>query len=266
MKNIKDFLKKSRIVCRIYSVFLCVGHFVRYGTLYQRNYDYSAERKIVYIENPKVANNSIKSTLYEGEDEYDMLDGDIRTDIGGVMRKNQQRISGRLPEKMKSWFKFTFVRNPYSRLVSCYENKYHKDALKMDDRDLLFHDYLFGYMRQDKGFGNFIRKVVRIPDRFLDPHIAVQSQVIGKQIDWFGHIESMNEDFEWLRERYRLKPLEHFNVTRTRGRSWMDYYDLDTAWLVYKKYREDFERFGYADAYYELVQYIKKRTWRSKSF
>lgn len=39
----------------------------------------------------------------------------------------------------------------------------------------------------------------------------------------------------------------------------MDYYTLETARLVYKKYRKDVEAFGYQDSYRRLISYLKKK-------
>ena len=155
----------------------------------------------------------------------------------------------------KNYFKFTFVRNPYDRLVSFYENIVQK-------HNRFREYYLFGYLRRDKGFPDFCKKVCRIPFCLADMHFESQYYLLyDKQgncrVDHIGKYENLAEEYEWIREKYGLAPLGRLNPSGKRN--WMDYYTRKTAQLVYKKYRKDFETFGYEDAHQELMEYLDRK-------
>ncbi len=79
-------------------------------------------------------------------------------------------------------YKFTFVRNPFDRLYSCYMGKYHTAYGKGTDFYGEFDYYLLGYLKRDKGFENFVDKIFKIPDAWSDRHFKSQYFLIfGRQ-------------------------------------------------------------------------------------
>lgn len=226
-----------------------------YGNFQSREYIVDEEKKLVYLVNSKVACSSIKACMYGVQTD----DDSVHTVMGksGWLRKD------RLSKEERKFFKFTFVRNPFQRLVSCYESKYHHDREFYKKSEFDFDRYLFGYIRRDEGFETFIRRITKIPDCLLDRHIMVQYKLIHdrkgrKLVNYIGKCESLDNDFRPIQKKYGLKELPHFNRTERR-KNWMDYYTKETARLVYKKYQKDFEAFGYEDSYKELMSYLTKR-------
>jgi len=158
----------------------------------------------------------------------------------------------------RRYFKFTFVRNPFARLVSCYESKYHTDLERYKKR-FDFRDYLNGYLYKDEGFDEFVRKVCALPYRLMDRHFRSQYDLIynaaGTQFNYIGHFESIEEEFSTIQNKYRLRPLPHLNRVGTDD--WMNYYTAETADLVYKTFRDDIEAFGYEKCYFDLLEFIR---------
>ena len=70
----------------------------------------SEQNKYVWFQIPKSASCSIRTCL----EKY--------TNVDENTQEEWSRIKY-FPNKYKSYFKFTFVRNPYSRLVSCWKDK-----------------------------------------------------------------------------------------------------------------------------------------------
>jgi|GEM_PF-1999985 len=214
------------------------------------------EKRLVYIVNSKVANTSIK---------YSMTDQFYADDYSIHYRLFSKGISIRnLTEEQMGYYKFTFVRNPLSRLVSCYESKYHIDREIYKKKRLDLDDYLDGYLRDDEGFERFIEKVCEIPDRLMDRHFCLQSMLVfdedgNNRCDFVGKIERIAEEFEPIREKYSLRSLPKYNMTHVKN--WMDYYTVDTAKLVYEKYYKDFELFGYQDEYKRLIAHIEEHNY-----
>lgn len=232
-----------------------VKNLILHGRMVTRKYLISKEKRIVYLINAKVANSSIKAAMYPGNTKDDnsihyMIDSDMR----------KERLS---PEELK-YFKFTYVRNPYERLVSCYESKYHTDKKRWQRKLLEYDTYLLGYIRKDKGFDHFIRRVVRIPYCCMDCHFQSQYRLThdskGKKlVDHIGLYENLGEDFRQIQTKYGLKPLPHYNNSGGEKRDWRSYYTLETAELVHRKYAKDFACFGYEDSYRDVMEYIKNK-------
>ena len=225
------------------------------------------EKKIAYLQIPKVANTSIISCIFKA-------DGKNYEDIHIKLIPQRKNITILLKEFYKSiefseYFKFTFVRNPFTRLVSCYENKYHTDkALLGDTRYFLYYDtYLFGMLKEDRGFANFVHKVTKIPVVLADLHFYPQYNYIydrsgNKCVDLIGRMEIIDDDWDAIKEKYKLDTLPHIN--QTKSMNWMDYYDRTTAELVYKYYEKDIITFGYEDSYNELIKCIETKECQEK--
>jgi hypothetical protein len=259
-RRIVAALKKNIHTRRILRMIRLVLNVIKHGSYYTRVFFILPKKKALYLSVSKAGNTSIKASMFNLP-KY--------ADYRFVHRAMRTFHSCRSIEKLGQYgdyFKFTFVRNPFRRLVSCYENKLHTDKAEVGKTIcfLIYDSYLFGFLSKDRGFRSFARRVCMIPDCLSDRHFASQSMdAVGPDgrllVDYVGKLERMERDYEPLRQKFGFAPLPHYNRTKTAMRNWMDYYDLDTARRVYRRYRTDIEVFGYQDAYAELVAYLQAR-------
>lgn len=251
-------LRKNIHTRRLLNMYQIIRRIIGKGSYYSRSFFYIPEKKVLYLSVSKAGNTSIKASLFNLH--ADKTYRDIHRKVHSLNQaKNIDKI-GEFPD----YFKFTFVRSPFRRLVSCYENKLHTDQDKVGKtiRFLIYDSYLMGFLAKDRGFGNFARRVCMIPDRISDRHFVSQSMnAIGPDgkllVDYVGKLENMEADYAPIREKYGFPPLPHYNRTRKARQNWMDYYDLDTARRVYKRYETDIRVFGYQKEYDKLVSYLK---------
>ena len=203
---------------------------------------------MMWIENPKVACTSIKKSMF-GE----------RQNIHAYVPSVRE-----LSAEMNDYYKFTFVRNPYERLVSCFEDKciqHPGDPCWEGFRNLL----------EVRNFNQFIIRIYLIPNEQAEAHFVRQYNLIYDKkgrclVDFTGKVEHMNEEYKSIRERFNLLPLSHSNrAASLTDRNWMDYYTPFTAWLVYRKYKKDFIAFGYEDEYRKLKDYLKNRKYETRN-
>lgn len=259
MGKFRDITKKSKVLRYLYNNSKAILNLIRYGYSEPRIYVIKDEKQLIYLANPKVATSSIKTVFYNKSNISD--DYRIHQEMKGVSK---------LETYQKAYYKFTFVRNPYERLVSCYESKYHKDKKFLGKTKVIldFDNYLFGYIRKDKGFDNFIRKIVKIPFRLSDRHFRSQYYLTHNHkgiclVDYIGKMENIAEDFEQIAKNFDLPELGHMNQTKSvktaDSKKWMDYYTKETAELVYKKYKQDFDTFDYGNSYLELKEYLAEK-------
>ena len=230
-------------------------YFRRYRTFRKfcpPKYVISDKNQLIFLPISKVANSSIKKTMLD-KNQAVVDDNNVHSKRNGISR------SYILSNEVIDYYKFTFVRNPFERLVSCYVSKYHTDK-KYNNESLWYDTYLFGLLKKDKGFNHFANWVCLIPNKFADEHFIEQySQIyINNQstVDFIGKFETIENDFKIIQEKFNLSSLPHFNKS-TKG-NWMDYYSINLAKKVYKKYKKDIETFGYEKEYHQLISYLQK--------
>lgn len=129
-----------------------------------------------------------------------------------------------------SFFKFTFVRNPWDWQVSLYHFILERPEIR-------------GYEETKKmgSFRNFVFS--RDTSPFTQTGCLVEDS--GKLlVDFVGRFENLEEDFREVCRRIGISvELPHINKSGRAG--YRDYYDDETRELTARLYAEDIERFGY---------------------
>jgi len=144
----------------------------------------------------------------------------------------------------KSMFKFTFVRNPFERMVSEYAwcGKWFP------------HCEIYGHERSTKkGWDTFEEFLEFVYDHvtlynntnFIWCHFAPQSWFIKpEEADFIGKVENFKEDLQNLSDQSGFT-FEHIHVNKRGHKPYQQMYNNHTAELVRKMYQQDFETFGY---------------------
>ena len=220
LKNTYHFLRDmARVVIR--------------GELDSPDYIILDEKEVVFASVAKSACSSIKTSIYGSPPE------------GIQIHQHTSHLSHRrIPKKKTSYFSFAIVRDPYERLAPCYRAKFNK----VDESKFMFSNYLFGFLKNDDSFEEFVRKVSKIPDILCDRHFKAQNKIVfasGKKMDFIGKFENLPSDFEEIRERYDFAELPMLN--KSSGRTASDLFSDETRALASKRYEKDFELFGYSN-------------------
>jgi hypothetical protein len=140
------------------------------------------------------------------------------------------------------------MRNPYTRLLSCYINKFHEAVAP----EAPIIRRLRGGSAPDS-FAAFVRQVVQQTDRQMDRHWRPQvTNLYFSRIRYafIGRFEEYAGDFARafaaIGVNCAVMPaLRHLNRSQGPGGRLRDFYDDELQALVYGRYREDFETFGY---------------------
>ena len=149
--------------------------------------------------------------------------------------------------KYSGYFRFTFVRNPWDRLVSCYLNKVVAQRPNVFEKFSIYPEIRFNRM----SFADFVRFVHHVPDDLCDWHFRPQSAFFDdKRVDFIGQVERFTDDLAQVIERAKLDThllkYGHKYANKSRHRKpYTDYYTAETRRLVAEKYKDDIQRFGY---------------------
>lgn len=231
----------------------------RYGEVYPREFYVFDAPKLVYLPIPKAACTSIKAALAKACDIVFAKNQSVHTHPG--MHKQE----GRLNAAQSGYYKFSFVRNPFERLVSCYRQKI--IFIPSRDHPKPLYEYYFFSLPAHISFADFVERVAKIPDPLADNHFKSQYALLYSeerlQVDYVGKMENLDNEWKQIAEKYQLDPnLIQSNVTKDRQGCHSDYrlyYTEPLAKLVYERYRQDVETFGYERDYEHLLEFIRRR-------
>jgi len=152
-----------------------------------------------------------------------------------VFRAHEGIMAGkqRMPvERFKRYFKFAFVRNPWSRLVSEYEF-----ILKRPEHGRHQKVRKLGHFRA------FIEMQIPRDDAYQWNMLTDSS---GKLLmNFIGKIENLDKDWQTVCERTGIgfHPLAHKNVTQHQH--YQDYFDQESRQLVARHWANEIEQFEY---------------------
>ena len=136
-------------------------------------------------------------------------------------------------------FTFIFVRNPWDRIVSFYENKFKKKnnnfakAHKISNsKNISFKSFICDFLINDTLTSN--------------KHWCIQSDMsfIG-EINFIGRFENLQKDFHIICDKIGIPRQKMPHKNATKHKHYTEYYDEETKQIVAEKYAKDIEYFGY---------------------
>jgi hypothetical protein len=187
--------------------------------------------KLLYVRIPKNANTSIRHSIE-----------------GGI----QARMSAsKIMDLKDDWVTFSFVRNPWARLVSLYRQKASSNATSRRMVNGVYEGFLEHNIpvHQNMSFDDFCRTVCDFPDDMTDKHLRSQSSFLirnGKPIvQVIGKVEKLDDDWKAIMDLKQLNvKMDHLNSTSRDHYS--DYFsDKTLIKLVGDRYAEDVRNFNY---------------------
>ena len=145
-------------------------------------------------------------------------------------------------------FTFTFVRNPFDRVVSRYEHM--NNCLKGKKESTPTVDAaLETYFKQNKEL-DFV-KFVRYIQNAIDSHWEQQVDKFERQldslsnIDFIGKIENFKKDFDFVCNKIGICQEELPHINKSQRNPYREYYNDETKEIIYKKYSRDISCFNY---------------------
>ena len=232
--------------------------------------DVVPQLKILYLAVPKAASSRIRSNLAA------LIGNDT---ISGWTSSRNWRVHNRKASGLRAprhsilqfyhlavspeALRFTFVRNPYARLLSCWADQYR-------DRPLVpgygrVEVYLAHREKANPAlplgpdktlsFQDFVAFACATSTWRIDKHWQQQSDIVelpGITFDLIGKTETFANDFKPVldyvgaSDEVRRAAIPPFHTSARRGLS--DYFTPELAERIYRAYERDFDKFGYPRA------------------
>jgi chondroitin 4-sulfotransferase 11 len=207
----------------------------------------SHKKRFIYFYIPKVASTTIKRGIAKA------LFG--RSIGAGVHRFWFDEVVDIKKGEYEDHFKFSFVRNPWDRVISCYSDKIlHENVTNHQYINGVFRRYVSKYkdlFYMGMTFEDFVRVISKIPDTQADRHFRSQRCFITDQdgndlTDFVGRFENLRSDLAFVARRTGLGPFKLYHENKsTRPSDYRRMYTEGTKRLIAERYKDDIERFDY---------------------
>jgi hypothetical protein len=156
------------------------------------------------------------------------------------------------PQKFDSYFKFSFTRNPWDKMVSFYH--YHKkrgwdlnwdwnqaNAPSFQEFIKIINDY-----SQEKQIAIFSGSLMTSKGMRMSNHIEWVCDESGNLlVDFIGKLENFQADFDYICDQIKMPRIELPHKNKSKHKHYTEYYDDETRQIVSEKYAKDIEYFGY---------------------
>lgn len=174
------------------------------------------KHKFIFIHIPRTGGTSIEHLLAKIDE------GDKHESLFSLEKKVD----------ISSFFKFSFIRNPWDITISKYFAPYYHEINKLSDKSLLY--FLENYFAAPNESGDSFHD-------YFDP----------SKMDFIGRFETRETDLAYISNKIGIELDPKFSVKQKemqRSRSkkhYTEYYDDETRAIVAEKYAKDIEYFGY---------------------
>ena len=233
---------------------------------FQDQTNISLRNRYVYFAIGKVANSTIKHCLFEVEYEdqpreaLSLFDKRASPLLSPFQLRDEDFlniINGR------EFFKFAIVRNPFSRLLSCYLDRI-RTRSSPPSRAIRRYIRAQGGEPNPLTFAVFVRAACSQKSPEMNAHWRVQWDDIcypEVDFDFIGHFEHLWEDLGTVNEKIWgtlrpefADPQANYSPKRTDASAQLrEFYTDELSELVRNRYRLDFETFGYGDSIEDLM-------------
>jgi len=177
------------------------------------------DRKFIWMDIPKCASTSLRSRLFP--------------------QPHHQQQGLKLAVKFaSSFFKFAFVRNPYSRAVSNYA-MFTQNQMRIKQLDSYKLEAL---KAQDLSFEDFLTMTIRLDNHHWNPQI----NFLPVEPDYIGRFENLQEDLDNICNQINIPKQQLPHTNKTNNKHYREYYNDRTIKMVQEIYKDDLQKFNYS--------------------
>lgn len=193
---------------------------------------WSKKYGFVFIHNNKAAGTSIEH-IFRNKKKYDAF----FSKAYNVAWKCRDELLG--TEQWNGHFTFMIVRNPWSKMVSLYEDW---RKLNFLPKSLQFNDFMkiIDTCRSDEKFSTF-----KHPYETRNQLGRCTDKGGSVIVDFIGRMENLKSDWQKVCKKIGIKESLPRLKKRKKSKPWKDYYNKKSIEIVSERFAKDIEHFGY---------------------
>lgn len=172
----------------------------------------SHKYKIIFIHIPRTGGTSIEKAF------------DKNMWKNAPLEKHLSAKEARKKYGKKAWedyFTFSFVRNPWDRVISLWK-------IKTYGQDYCLYDFLLNYNPKDF--------------EYKSPYYE---DILNLDLDFVGKFENLQEDFNKVCDKIGIKSIKLPHAGKSDRKHYSHYYDGRTKSIISYLYRKDIRKFNY---------------------
>lgn len=197
----------------------------------------SKKNKFIFIHIPKTAGTSLEIALEDDSclfkrGQWSQKPMGFNAPLNHLTLSQVNQTADVSPDEKKTFFKFTFVRNPWDKVISeCFcphIQLIFKSCPTITDKIKMVCEWA-----EKDGYGG---------------HCRPQSDFIqdkNLKMNFIGKFENLHQDFQSVCTHLGLVPPTLPHLGKTRHKPYWEYYDNETREIVREKYAQDIQDFNY---------------------
>lgn len=149
-----------------------------------------------------------------------------------------------------SYFKFSFVRNPWDRTISLAKNKRHGVWVNHNSPEINLNKNVEGkwsWLKQSTGFEVFpfdSKKYLKLNSPASN---SIYLNYMLEELDFVGKFETLQEDFSYITKTLKIKgDLKKMETSTGRKFHYSRYYNDYQKKIIEQKYEKDLKKFNYS--------------------
>ena len=191
----------------------------------------SPKYKFVFIANPKSGSSAIQSVLENIDDKKIIIGKAVPKNLNDFLSSKHTsslELQNNHPE-YKNYFKFAFVRNPWSRVLSWYLFLRTSKLPKRNTSNISFKEFVNNKWRQETVWAN---------EELLQYRFT-------QNCDFIGRLENIQEDFNVICDKIGISSQKLPHINETNHKHYTEYYDDETRQIVAKALEKEIKYFNY---------------------
>jgi len=215
------------------------------------------EHKCIFLHIPKTGGTSIEKFFKAPQGHHELprdqipnFSTSMSINEKGYLKYYGARVHyDELNEKICSdYFMFTFVRNPWDRIISLY--KFWVEKPRNGGEFAFARERLQSVPACFKFFAKNIDYIFSLLPKDERVHILPQYELNGNHayldyLDFVGRFENFQQDFDTICDKIGIPRQKLPHENKTNHKHYTEYYDDETREIVERKYAKDIEYFGY---------------------
>lgn len=217
----------------------------------------SHEHKFLWMAIPKTGTKTVRTTLNQVNNIIKSNSDITSPYYQHVYARRLKKEFGQTGWDWDDYFKFTFVRNPWARMVSLYSYQ-QKMAYQWKHGEGKFKNRKtsrWSSIQNHQGINcaKFMKKYPTFKDaifKALHQFTKTQFDYIcdknGKQLlDFVGKLENLQEDFNIVCDKIGIPRQELPHTNKSEHRHYTEYYDDEMKQFIAERCKWEIETFGY---------------------